>query len=42
MPQRHRLPAAVQSALWVAEPTPAARVVLRAGFPPRLLVTASV
>jgi predicted TPR repeat methyltransferase len=41
MAQRRRLPAPLQSLLFLAEPTPAARLVLRTGFPPRLLVTAT-
>ena len=39
MPQRARLPRAVQAALWWAEPLPGARVLTRVRFP--LLVSAS-
>jgi SAM-dependent methyltransferase len=41
LPQRHRLPRPVQRSLYVVEPFAVARLLMRAGLPRRLLVTAT-
>ncbi len=41
IPQRRRLPSAVQTALFAVEPSPVGRFLPSLGFPPRLLVTAT-